>query len=51
MISEYGTRNHRDLQIQKVRLEYAKRKFYYSCVKNRNDIPDNIGEQKSIARF
>ena len=27
MISEYGTRNHRNLQIPKARLEYAKRSF------------------------
>ena len=27
MVSEYKTRNHRDLQIPKVRLEYAKRSF------------------------
>ena len=51
MVSEYKTRNHRDLQIPKVRLEYAKRSFYFSGVKNWNDIPDNIREQESIARF
>ena len=51
MISEYRTRNHGDLQIPKVRLEYAKRSFYFSGVKNWNDIPDNIGERDSIARF
>ena len=27
MIFEYGTRNHRDLQIPKVRLEFGKRRF------------------------
>ena len=27
IISEYGMRNHRDLQIPKVRLEYAKKRF------------------------
>ena len=51
MISEYRTRNHGDLQIPKVRLEYAKRSFYFSGVKNWNDIPDNIRERDSIARF
>ena len=51
MVSEYGTRNHRNLQIPKVWLEYAKRSSYYSGVKNWNDIPDNIREQKSIARL
>ena len=51
MISEYRTRNHGDLQIPKVMLEYAKRSFYFSGVKNWNDIPDNIRERDLIARF
>ena len=51
IISEYRTRNHGDLQIPKVRLEYAKRSFYFSGVKTWNDIPDNIRERDSIARF
>ena len=51
MVSEYKTRNHRFLQIRKVRLEYAKRSFYFSCGKNWNDIPCNIREQVSLARF
>ena len=51
MISEYGTSNHRDLQIPKVWLEHAKRSFYYFGDKNWNDIPDNIREQESMARF
>ena len=51
MISEYRTRNCRDLKIPKVRLEYAKRSFYFSGVKNWNDIPDNVRERDSIARF
>ena len=51
MISEYGTKNRRDLQIPKVRLEYAKRSFYFSGVKNWNDIPGTIREQESLARF
>ena len=46
MVSEYKTRNHRDLQIPKVRLEYAKRIFSFSGVKNWNDIPGNILEQE-----
>ena len=44
-------RNHRDLKIPKVRLEYAKIRFYFSGVKNSNDIPGNIREQESLARF
>ena len=51
MVSGYKTRNHRDLQIPKVRLEYAKRSFYFSGVKNWNDIPCNIREQEPLARF
>ena len=51
MVSEYKTRNLRVLQIPKVRLEYAKRSFYFSGVKNWNDIPGNIREQESFARF
>ena len=48
MISGYRTRNRGDLQIPKVRLEYAKRGFYFSGVKNWNDIPNNIQEKESI---
>ena len=51
MNSEYRARNHRDLQIPKARLEYAKRKFYFSSIKHWNEIYDNIREQESIARF
>ena len=51
MISEYGARNHRDLQIPKVRLEYAKKNFYFSVDKHWNEIPDNIREQELLARF
>ena len=51
MITDYRTRNHGDLQIPKVRLEYAKRSFYFSGAKNWNDIPDNIRERESVARF
>ena len=49
MISEYRTRKHGDLQIPKVR--FAKRSFYFSGVKNWNDILDNIREKDSVARF
>ena len=51
MITDYRTRNHGDLQIPNVRLKYAKRSFYFSGVKNWNDIPDNIRERESVARF
>ena len=48
MISEHGTR---DLQILKVKLEYATISSYYSGVKNWSDIPDNIQEQELIIHF
>ena len=51
MVSEYKTKNHRDLQIPKIKLGYAKRSFYFTGVKNWNDIPGNIREQESLARF
>ena len=51
MVSDYGTRNHRDLQIPKVRLEYANRGFYFYGAKSWNKIPDNIREQESFALF
>ena len=52
MISEYGTRYRRDLQIFKIRLENAKRSFYFSGVINCNDIPGSIREQQPLlARF
>ena len=35
----------------RVRLEYAKGSFYFSGVKNWNDIPGNIREQESLALF
>ena len=51
VISDYRTRNFGHLQIPKVRLEYAKRSFYFSGVKNWNYIPNNIREKESVARF
>ena len=51
MISEYRTRNRGNLQIPKVWLEYAKRSFYFSGVKNWNDIPHSVREREPIARL
>ena len=51
MIYEYRTRNYRDLQIPKVKVKHAQRSFYFSGVKNWNDISHNIREKESIARF
>ena len=48
MISEYKTRNHRNLQIPKVRLECAKRGFYFLGVRNWNDILGKIREQDHL---
>ena len=51
IVYEYKTRNHRDLQIPKVKLEYAKRIFCFLGVKNWNDIPGNTREQELLALF
>ena len=51
MILDYRIRNSGDLQIQKVRLRYAKRSFSFTGVKNWNDIPSNTREKESISRF
>ena len=51
MVSENRTRSRRDLEIPKVMLEYAKRSFYFSGVKNWKDIPDNSRKKESIARL
>ena len=50
LVSEYKTRNHRDLQIPKVRIEYAKRSCYFSDVKNWNDISEPLSGFKKIFR-
>ena len=39
-------RNHRDLQIPKIRIEYVNISFYFLGVKNWNEIPNNIREQE-----
>ena len=51
MIPDYRTRTRRDLYIPKIRLEYAKTSFYFSGVKNWNDIPGSIREQDSLTCF
>lgn len=50
-ISEYETRIYRDLQISKVKLEYARQSLFFPGVKNWNEIPDGIREKKSIFCF
>ena len=42
-------RHYRDQRIQKVRLEYPKRSFYLSGI--RNNIPDISREEESLAHF
>ena len=45
------TRNRGDLQTPKVRLEYANHGFYFSGVKNWNDIPNNNNPSLVLIRF
>ena len=50
-ISNYNTRNHRDLHIPKLNLELTKKGFHYSGIKAWNDIPVNIRELPSLRLF
>ena len=43
-ISNYNTRNYRDLHIPKLNLELTKKGLHYSGIKAWNDIPVNIRE-------
>ena len=47
-ISNYNTRNYRDLHIPRLNLESTKKGFYYSGIKAWNDIPVNIRELPSL---
>ena len=44
--SEFGKRNHRDLQLNINRLEYAKRSVYFLGFQSWNDILGKIREQE-----
>ena len=50
-ISNYNTRNYRDLHIPKLNLELTKKGFHYSGIKAWNDIPVNIRELPSLRLF
>ena len=50
-ISNYNTRNYRDLHIPRLNLELTKKGFYYSGSKAWNDIPVNIRELPSLRLF
>ena len=50
-ISNYNTRNYRDLHIPKLNLELTKKRFHYSGIKAWNDIPVNIRELPSLRLF
>ena len=47
-ISNYNTRNDRNLHIPKLNLEFTKKGFRYSGIKAWNDIPINIRELSSL---
>ena len=49
--SNYITRNCTDLQISRLKTEYAKKGFYYSALKAWNDIPATIREIQTLGRF
>ena len=50
-ISNYNTRNYRDLHIPKLNLELTKKGFHYSGIEAWNDIPVNIRELPSLRLF
>ena len=50
-ISNYNTRNYRDLHVPKLNLELTKKGFRYSGIKAWNDIPVNIRELPSLRLF
>ena len=41
----------KSFHIKRASIIHAKRSFYFSGVKNWNDLPDNILEQESTARY
>ena len=50
-ISSYNTRNLKDLEIPKYRLEYPKKSFHYAALKAWNEIPLAIRESPTLNRF
>ena len=49
--SNYVTRNCKDLQIPRLKIEHAKKGFYYCALKAWNGIPANIREIQTLGRF
>ena len=50
-ISPYNTRNRKDLEIPRYRLEYPKKGFHYAALKAWNEIPLAIRESPTLNRF
>ena len=50
-ISNYETRNYKDLQTPRLITDHAKKGFYYPALKTWNDIPANIREIQTLGRF
>ena len=47
-ISSYKTRNHKDLEIPRYRLEYPKKGFHYAALKAWSEIPLAIHESPTL---
>ena len=50
-ISKYNTRNNRNLDIPKLKLECTKKGFHFSGLKTWNEIPVDIRETSSLNQF
>ena len=50
-LSNYKTRNMKNLHIQKLKLEHTKRSFLYTAPNTWNSIPQAIRNAKTIERF
>ena len=48
-VSNYNTRNPKDLHIPKLKLEFSKKGFQYASVRAWNDIPNYIRELSSLS--
>ena len=50
-LSNYKTRNMKNLHVQKLKLEHTKRSFLYTTPNNWNRIPQAIRNAETIERF
>ena len=50
-LSNYKTRNMKNLQVQKLKLEHIKRSFLYTAPNTENSIPQSIKNAETIERF